>query len=197
FMPLPPYINRPAEVQDTDRYQTVYAQVNGSAAAPTAGLHFTSSLLEELQQQGVQIASILLHVGLGTFRPVNSHDIRQHRMHREFYQMDQTTANLLNRSKQQGKKIIAVGTTVVRTLETIYNEQSGFRAEHGETDIFIYPGYTFQAVDGLVTNFHLPASSLIMLVSAFAGFANTMAAYQHAVEAEYRFFSYGDAMLIL
>ena len=196
-MPLPPYINRPAEARDTDRYQTVYAEVDGSAAAPTAGLHFTSSLLKELQAQGVQIASILLHVGLGTFRPVSSDDIRQHQMHYEFYQMDQATADLLNQSKQQGKKIIAVGTTVVRTLETIYNEQSGFRAEHGETDIFIYPGYSFQAVDGLVTNFHLPASSLIMLVSAFAGFNNTMAAYQHAVKAEYRFFSYGDAMFIL
>lgn len=196
-MPLPPYINRPAEAMDTERYQTVYAQVAGSAAAPTAGLHFTEDLLTQLKGQGIQIANILLHVGLGTFRPVSSEDIRQHHMHFEYYQMDQATASLLNDTRKEGGRIIAVGTTVVRTLETIYNEQGGFKAQNGQTDKFIYPGYDFHAIDGMITNFHLPASSLMMLVSAFAGLANTRAAYRHAVESEYRFFSYGDAMLIL
>lgn len=196
-MPLPPYINRPAEEGDKQRYQTVYAQAAGSAAAPTAGLHFTPELLKLLEQKGVNIAQILLHVGLGTFRPVSSDDIREHQMHYEYYQIDTTTAKLLNNTRQNGKNIIAVGTTVVRTLETVYNKNHGFQAQMGQTNKYIYPGYQFSAVDKIITNFHLPASSLIMLVAAFAGLDYTMTAYRHAVEKEYRFFSYGDAMFII
>lgn len=195
-MPLPPYINRPAEQEDKERYQTVYAREAGSAAAPTAGLHFTNQLLKQLEEKGVNIARVLLHVGLGTFRPVSTQDIRQHQMHYEYYQVEPDVAKLLNESRQQGKRIIAVGTTVVRTLETIYNDKHGFSAQSGETNKFIYPGYEMKAVDGIITNFHLPGSSLIMLVSAFAGLDLTMQAYKHAVDEEYRFFSYGDAMLI-
>ncbi|CFX94591.1 S-adenosylmethionine:tRNA ribosyltransferase-isomerase, QueA [Syntrophomonas zehnderi OL-4] len=195
-MPLPPYINRPAEEDDKIRYQTVYAQSAGSAAAPTAGLHFTEELLERIAAQGINIAPVLLHVGLGTFRPVSSKDIRNHQMHYEYYQIDAKTAYLLNNTKQNGKNIIAVGTTVVRTLETVYNENHGFTAQSGETNRFIYPGYRYRAVDKIITNFHLPGSSLIMLVAAFAGLDNTLKAYRHAVEKEYRFFSYGDAMLV-
>jgi S-adenosylmethionine:tRNA ribosyltransferase-isomerase len=196
-MPLPPYINRPAEKSDTSTYQTVYARERGSAAAPTAGLHFTESLLQRIKDKGVNISYILLHVGLGTFRPVNSNDIREHKMHYEYYRIDEETAALLNQTRKKGKKIIAVGTTVVRTLETVYNNDYGFVAGEGQTNKFIYPGYELKAVDHLVTNFHLPGSSLIMLVAAFAGYEKTMAAYHHAVSSEYHFFSYGDAMLII
>lgn len=195
-MPLPSYINRSAAEADKSRYQTVYAKAAGSAAAPTAGLHFTPELLALLEQKGVNIARILLHVGLGTFRPVSSDDIREHQMHFEYFQMDDATADLLNNTRKNGKNIIAVGTTVVRTLETVYNKNHGFLAQTGQTNKFIYPGYQFSAVDKIITNFHLPASSLIMLVAAFAGLDHTMEAYRHAVENEYRFFSYGDAMFI-
>lgn len=195
-MPLPPYINRPAEKSDNRSYQTVYARESGSAAAPTAGLHFSEALLEQIRTRGINLAYILLHVGLGTFRPVSSEDIRQHEMHYEYFRMEEETAELLNQTRSKGKKIIAVGTTVVRTLETVYNNH-GFSAGEGRTNKFIYPGYEFEAVDGIVTNFHLPGSSLIMLVAAFAGYNRTMTAYRHAVKNQYRFFSYGDAMLIL
>jgi S-adenosylmethionine:tRNA ribosyltransferase-isomerase len=196
-MPLPPYINRAAEENDKNRYQTVYAQEPGSAAAPTAGLHFTDSLLQEIKDKGVNIARVLLHVGLGTFRPVSSQDIREHRMHYEYYQLNAATAQLLNATKKSGHKIIAVGTTVVRTLETVYNDDCGFSSQSGETNKFIYPGYSFKAVDKMITNFHLPGSTLVMLVAALAGLDYTMSAYQHAVDNKYRFFSYGDAMLII
>lgn len=195
-MPLPPYINRADDREDITRYQTVYARETGSAAAPTAGLHFTNELLSRLEQKGVNIATVLLHVGLGTFRPVSSQDIRRHNMHYEYYKMDSNTAALLNQTRSAGKNIIAVGTTVVRTLETVYNDDCGFKASEGKTNKFIYPGYKLKAIDELVTNFHLPGSSLIMLVAAFAGLDNTMAAYNYAVNNQYRFFSYGDAMLI-
>lgn len=195
-MPLPPYIKRNAEEVDKSRYQTVYAREAGSAAAPTAGLHFTEKLLEDIRNKGVNIASIVLHVGLGTFRPVASEDIREHKMHREWYRIDEETALLLNNTRKNGKNIIAVGTTVVRTLETVYNDDCGFKAECGETEKYIYPGYKFRGIDKLITNFHLPGSSLIMLVAAFAGYENTMAAYNYAVANRYRFFSYGDAMFI-
>lgn len=195
-MPLPPYIKRKAEERDKSRYQTVYAREAGSAAAPTAGLHFTERLLDDLKAKGVNIASIVLHVGLGTFRPVACEDIRKHKMHREWYCIDKETADLLNSTRKAGRSIVAVGTTVVRTLETVYNDDYGFREESGETEKYIYPGYQFKAIDKLITNFHLPGSSLIMLVAAFAGYENTMAAYNHAVAHRYRFFSYGDAMFI-
>jgi S-adenosylmethionine:tRNA ribosyltransferase-isomerase len=196
-MPLPPYINRPAEKSDKQNYQTIYAREKGSAAAPTAGLHFSQELLQHIQDKGINLGFILLHVGLGTFRPVSSEDIREHQMHYEYYQVDERTVNLLNHTRQKGKKIIAVGTTVVRTLETVYNTKHGFTAGEGQTNKFIYPGYEIKAVDRLITNFHLPGSSLVMLVAAFAGYDNTMTAYRHAVENKYRFFSYGDAMLIV
>jgi S-adenosylmethionine:tRNA ribosyltransferase-isomerase len=196
-MPLPPYINRPAEKSDKQNYQTIYAREKGSAAAPTAGLHFSQELLQHIQDKGINLGFILLHVGLGTFRPVSSEDIREHQMHYEYYQVDEKTVDLLNHTRQKGKKIIAVGTTVVRTLETVYNTKHGFTAGEGQTNKFIYPGYEIKAVDCLITNFHLPGSSLIMLVAAFAGHDITMAAYQHAVVNKYRFFSYGDAMLII
>jgi S-adenosylmethionine:tRNA ribosyltransferase-isomerase len=196
-MPLPPYINRSAKDQDKQDYQTVYAHYAGSVAAPTAGLHFTTSLLDSIQKKGINIAFILLHVGMGTFRPVSSDDIREHQMHYEYYKMEAETAELLNQTRRAGKKIFAVGTTVVRTLETVYNEEHGFLAGQGQTNKYIYPGYEFKAIDSLITNFHLPGSSLIMLVAAFAGYKNTMQAYRYAVEQKYRFFSYGDAMLII
>ena len=196
-MPLPPYINRPAEKSDKQNYQTIYAREKGSAAAPTAGLHFSQELLQHIQDKGINLGFILLHVGLGTFRPVSSEDIREHQMHYEYYQVDERTVNLLNHTRQKGKKIIAVGTTVVRTLETVYNTKHGFSSGEGQTNKFIYPGYEIKAVDCLITNFHLPGSSLVMLVAAFAGYDNTMTAYRHAVENKYRFFSYGDAMLIV
>lgn len=196
-IPLPPYINRRDEKSDHYSYQTVYAKYRGSAAAPTAGLHFTTELLQKIQAQGVNIATIILHVGLGTFRPVAVEDIRAHQMHSEFYQISRETANILNFTKDKGYNVFAVGSTVVRALETAYNQDCGFCETQGRTDIFIYPGYKFQAVDKLISNFHLPGSSLIMLVAAFAGIDNTLSAYGHAVEKGYRFFSYGDAMLII
>jgi S-adenosylmethionine:tRNA ribosyltransferase-isomerase len=196
-MPLPPYINRATEVEDQNRYQTVYAEEAGSAAAPTAGLHFTDRLLQDIKAKGVNIARITLHVGLGTFRPVSSLDIRKHHMHYEYYQVNAETAALLNETRSRGRHIVAVGTTVVRTLETVYNDKREFVCQAGETNKFIYPGYPIKAIDKMITNFHLPGSSLIMLVSALAGLDHTMVAYKHAVENQYRFFSYGDAMLII
>jgi S-adenosylmethionine:tRNA ribosyltransferase-isomerase len=195
-MPLPPYIKE--QLDDPDRYQTVYAKHSGSAAAPTAGLHFTPELLEQLAQKGVNIAYITLHVGLGTFRPVQVEKIEDHVMHAEYYELDQETARLLNETKKSGKRIIAVGTTSARTLETITRDHHGkFVESSGWTDIFIYPGFHFQAIDGLLTNFHLPKSTLIMLVSALASKEKIMEAYHQAVEERYRFFSFGDAMIIL
>lgn len=194
-MPLPPYIKE--RLDDQDRYQTVYAKAVGSAAAPTAGLHFTENLLQEIKDKGVYIAFITLHVGLGTFRPVSVDDIDEHEMHSEYYQMSEDTAELLNKVKADGKKIVSVGTTSTRTLETIRSKNDKFIAESGWTDIFIYPGYEFKAIDGLITNFHLPKSTLIMLVSALSSRENILNAYRHAVESEYRFFSFGDAMIII
>lgn len=194
-MPLPPYIKE--QLDDQDRYQTVYARERGSAAAPTAGLHFTEDLLEKLKGMGVHIAFITLHVGLGTFRPVSVDDIDSHEMHSEFYQMTEGTARLLNDVKDKGGKIITVGTTSTRTLETIASRNDGvFKEENGWTSIFIYPGYEFKGIDAMITNFHLPKSTLIMLISALAGREHVLRAYETAVEEKYRFFSFGDAMLI-
>lgn len=195
-MPLPPYIRE--QLEDKERYQTVYSKHEGSAAAPTAGLHFTQDLLHKLEEKGINLAYITLHVGLGTFRPVQVERIENHVMHAEYYQMDEETAQILNTAKQENRRIIAVGTTSARTLETIARDHQGtFVAGSGWTDIFIYPGFNFQALDGLLTNFHLPKSTLVMLVSALAGQENVMNAYKEAVEQRYRFFSFGDAMLIL
>ncbi|MHC0552573.1 tRNA preQ1(34) S-adenosylmethionine ribosyltransferase-isomerase QueA [Salinicoccus sp. CNSTN-B1] len=193
-MPLPPYIKETLE--DKDRYQTVYAKHSGSAAAPTAGLHFTDALLERIKSKGVHIAYITLHVGLGTFRPVSTEVIEDHKMHSEFYIMDSPTAELLNAVKSKGGKIISVGTTSTRTLETIVRDHGKFTEASGFTDIFIYPGFQYRAIDALITNFHLPKSSLMMLVSAFSDKETIMAAYQHAINESYRFFSFGDAMII-
>lgn len=193
-MPLPPYIHE--KLEDQDRYQTVYAKVSGSAAAPTAGLHFTKELLEEVEKRGINIARVTLHVGLGTFRPVNVTNIKDHHMHTEFYKMDKECAEILNKTRESGKKIVAVGTTSVRTLETIMNKYGIFKEDSGDTNIFIYPGYEFKGIDALITNFHLPKSTLIMLVSALAGRDLILKAYNHAVKEKYRFFSFGDAMLI-
>lgn len=195
-MPLPPYIKE--QLEDRDRYQTVYARDPGSAAAPTAGLHFTEELLNEVRAKGVHIAFITLHVGLGTFRPVSVDDIEGHEMHSEFYMVTEGTAKLLNEVKKSGGRIITVGTTSTRTLETIASQNNGhFTAGSGWTNIFIYPGYEFKAIDGMITNFHLPKSTLIMLISALAGREHVLHAYQTAVEERYRFFSFGDAMLII
>ena len=195
-MPLPPYIK--AQLDDNDRYQTVYAREPGSAAAPTAGLHFTEALLEEIKAKGVHVAFITLHVGLGTFRPVSVDDVLEHDMHSEFYMVTEGTAQLLNEVKNNGGRIVTVGTTSTRTLETIASANNGrFLAGSGWTSIFIYPGYEFKAIDGLITNFHLPKSTLIMLVSALAGRENILHAYNTAVTERYRFFSFGDAMLIM
>ncbi|MCJ7839920.1 tRNA preQ1(34) S-adenosylmethionine ribosyltransferase-isomerase QueA [Lederbergia sp. NSJ-179] len=195
-MPLPPYIK--TQLEDQDRYQTVYAKERGSAAAPTAGLHFTEELLREIREKGIHIAYITLHVGLGTFRPVNVEEIEEHDMHAEFYRMSKETAELLNRTRAQGGRIISVGTTSTRTLETIASANNGsFTEANGWTDIFIYPGYEFRAIDGMITNFHLPKSTLIMLVSALAGREHVLHAYQVAVQEKYRFFSFGDAMLLI
>ena len=193
-MPLPPYIHE--KLKDKDRYQTVYAKNIGSAAAPTAGLHFTSELLLKIKEKKVNIAYITLHVGLGTFRPVSVTNIQDHKMHSEFYSMSKEAADLLNKTRKNGHKIISVGTTTTRTLETIMNLYGEFRECSGWTDIFIYPGYEFKAIDKLITNFHLPKSTLVMLVSAFASKENIMKCYNEAIEKEYRFFSFGDSMLI-
>lgn len=193
-MPLPPYIHE--QLEDQSRYQTVYAKEVGSAAAPTAGLHFTRELLKKIKQKGINICYITLHVGLGTFRPVSVDDVTQHKMHSEYYHMSEETANILKKTKEQGKKIVAVGTTSTRTLESIMTKYCEFRSSSGFTDIFIYPGYEFKAIDGLITNFHLPKSTLIMLVSAFADKEKILNAYRIAIEEKYRFFSFGDAMLI-
>ena len=194
-MPLPPYIK--AELEDQERYQTVYSRAVGSAAAPTAGLHFTSALLDEIRAKGVKTAFVTLHVGLGTFRPVKAEEITEHHMHAELCMISEETANILNETKRNGGRIICVGTTSCRTLESLVNGDGSFAAKSKWTDIFIYPGYTFKAMDGLITNFHLPESTLVMLVSAFAGREKVLAAYTEAVKERYRFFSFGDAMLIL
>lgn len=194
-MPLPPYIKE--QLEDRDRYQTVFARETGSAAAPTAGLHFTEELLDALKVKGVHTAFITLHVGLGTFRPVSVDSVEEHDMHAEFYQMSEGTARLLNEVRGNGGRIITVGTTSTRTLETIARDHGEFKEASGWTNIFIYPGYEFAAIDGMITNFHLPKSTLIMLVSALAGRENVMHAYEEAVNQRYRFFSFGDAMLIL
>ena len=193
-MPLPPYITH--QLKDKNRYQTVYAKHDGSAAAPTAGLHFTPELLEEIRAKGVNIAHVTLHVGLGTFRPVKVEDVTQHHMHSEFYVGEEDQAALINETKKKGGKIISVGTTSLRTLESASTEDGILKAGSGWTDIFIYPGYRFKIVDRLITNFHLPESTLIMLVSALAGKEHIMAAYEEAVKDKYRFFSFGDAMFI-
>lgn len=194
-MPLPPYIKE--QLQEKERYQTVYAKHSGSAAAPTAGLHFTEALLQHISDRGVNIAYVTLHVGLGTFRPVSVERVEEHQMHEEYYQMNQATADLLNETRRAGGKVVAVGTTSCRTLESIANKyEENFQACEGWTDIFIYPGYTFKIVDALLTNFHLPKSTLVMLVSAFAGTEHIQQAYQEAIDQHYRFFSFGDAMLL-
>ncbi|NSR29558.1 tRNA preQ1(34) S-adenosylmethionine ribosyltransferase-isomerase QueA [Enterococcus faecalis] len=194
-MPLPPYIKK--RLDDPDRYQTVYAEENGSAAAPTAGLHFTKELLEEIKAKGVHLVYLTLHVGLGTFRPVSVDNIEEHHMHSEFYRLTEEAAKQLNEVRQAGGRIVAVGTTSIRTLETIGTKFNGeIQADSGWTDIFITPGYQFKVVEAFSTNFHLPKSTLVMLVSAFAGKDLTLAAYQHAIEEKYRFFSFGDAMFI-
>ena len=193
-MPLPPYIHE--KLKEKDRYQTVYAKNVGSAAAPTAGLHFTSELLDELKTKGIEILFITLHVGLGTFRPVETENILEHHMHSEFYHMDKDVADKLNQAKKEGRKIYAVGTTTTRTLETIMHKYHEFRECSGNTDIFIYPGFEFLAIDGLITNFHLPKSTLLMLVSALSSREIILNAYQEAVKNKYRFFSFGDAMFI-
>ncbi|WP_042345663.1 tRNA preQ1(34) S-adenosylmethionine ribosyltransferase-isomerase QueA [Bacillus massiliigorillae] len=195
-MPLPPYIKE--QLAEQDRYQTVYAKERGSAAAPTAGLHFTDRLLDEVRAMGVHVTFITLHVGLGTFRPVSVDDVGDHDMHAEYYHMTEETAQLLNQVKADGGRIITVGTTSTRTLETIASRHDGvFKAESGWTSIFIFPGYEFKAIDAMITNFHLPKSTLMMLISALAGREHVLAAYKQAVEKEYRFFSFGDAMFIL
>ncbi len=193
-MPLPPYIKE--ELKDGERYQTVYSRVNGSAAAPTAGLHFTKELLERIAAKGVKLAYVTLHVGLGTFRPVKVNDVTEHHMHSEFCMISAETAQILNETKAAGGRVICVGTTSCRTLESLVDENGHFSEKSAWTDIFIYPGYKFKAMDALITNFHLPESTLIMLVSAFAGYDHVMRAYREAVKERYRFFSFGDAMLI-
>lgn len=194
-MPLPPYITH--KLKDKNRYQTVYAKNEGSAAAPTAGLHFTKELLEKVEEKGVKIAHVTLHVGLGTFRPVKVDDVESHHMHSEFYMVEEDQAKLINDTKKHGGRVISVGTTSCRTLESAADEQGILRAGSGWTEIFIYPGYHFKMIDGLITNFHLPESTLLMLVSALAGKERIMAAYEEAVKEKYRFFSFGDAMIIL
>lgn len=194
-MPLPPYIKK--KLEDKNRYQTVYAKTDGSAAAPTAGLHFTPQLLEEIKDMGVEIAQILLHVGLGTFRPVKEDAITDHKMHSEYYEVGEQAAQIISRAKREGRRVIAVGTTSVRTLESAANDDGTIDPCFGNTSIFIYPPYKFRCVDCLVTNFHLPESTLIMLVSALVGREKTLQLYKTAVEEKYRFFSFGDAMLIL
>lgn len=193
-MPLPPYIT--AELKDGERYQTVYSRELGSAAAPTAGLHFTKEMLQKIQDKGVNIGYVTLHVGLGTFRPVKVEDVTKHKMHSEHYQLPEETASLINATKKNGGRVISVGTTSTRTLESVASKNGCICADEDDTSIFIYPGYEFKCVDALITNFHLPESTLIMLVSALAGYENIMNAYQIAVKEKYRFFSFGDAMFI-
>lgn len=194
-MPLPPYITH--KLEDKEMYQTVYAKFDGSAAAPTAGLHFTKELLNKIEEKGIKIASITLHVGLGTFRPVKVDDVNNHHMHTEWYEVNAEAAEIINETKRNGGRVICVGTTSCRTIESVADENGYVKAKTGETDIFIYPGYKFKVMDGLITNFHLPESTLVMLVSAFAGKENVLAAYETAVKERYRFFSFGDAMLII
>lgn len=194
-MPLPPYITH--QLQDKNRYQTVYAKHDGSAAAPTAGLHFTPELIQKVRDKGVEIAEVTLHVGLGTFRPVKEDNLINHHMHSEFYNIEQSEADKINRAKENGHRIISVGTTSTRTLESAASEDGKLTACSGWTEIFIYPGYQFRVIDALITNFHLPESTLVMLVSALAGREHVLAAYEKAVEEKYRFFSFGDAMLII
>lgn len=194
-MPLPPYIQR--ELKDKNRYQTIYAKEQGSAAAPTAGLHFTEDLFKRLEDKGIKTAFLTLHVGLGTFRPVKTENLEDHTMHSEFFSINHETAGLINQTKNKGKKVVAVGTTSIRTLESVADSEGKVHGSSGWTDIFIYPGYEFKVVDGIVTNFHLPKSSLIMLVAAFAGTEFIKEAYRRAIEEEYRFYSFGDAMLII
>lgn len=193
-MPLPPYIHE--KLEDKDRYQTVYAKNLGSAAAPTAGLHFTNELLQKIKEKGIEVCYITLHVGLGTFRPVSVENIEDHKMHSEFYMMNKSVADILNKAKKENRKIISVGTTTTRTLESIMMKYGTFKECSGYTDIFIYPGYKYKAIDNLITNFHLPKSTLIMLVSALAGRDNVLNAYKTAVKEKYRFFSFGDSMFI-
>lgn len=193
-MPLPPYIKE--ELQDGERYQTVYSKINGSAAAPTAGLHFTTELLEKIQQKGIKLAYVTLHVGLGTFRPVKAEEVTEHHMHSEFCMISQETADLLNETRKNGGRIVCVGTTSCRTLESLAGEDGSFTERSAWTDIFIYPGYQFKAMDALITNFHLPESTLVMLVSAFAGREHVLNAYKEAVKERYRFFSFGDACFV-
>lgn len=194
-MPLPPYITH--KLKDKNRYQTVYAKYDGSAAAPTAGLHFTNELLGKIEEKGVKLAYVTLHVGLGTFRPVKAQNILEHHMHSEYYQITEHAANTINAAKKNGRRVICVGTTSCRTVESAADEHGRLKACCGDTDIFIYPGYRFKVMDGLITNFHLPESTLVMLVSAFAGRENVLNAYQEAIEERYRFFSFGDAMFIV
>lgn len=194
-MPLPPYITE--KLQDKERYQTVYAKVDGSAAAPTAGLHFTDQLFEKLKNKGVEVAEVLLHVGLGTFRPVKSEDILSHHMHSEYYEIDEINAEKINKAKKEGRRIIAVGTTSVRTLESAADDKGFVKPVKANTEIFIYPPYKFKCVDSLITNFHLPKSTLIMLVSALSNREKTLELYKTAVDERYRFFSFGDSMLVL
>ena len=194
-MPLPPYITH--KLEDKEMYQTVYAKFDGSAAAPTAGLHFTTELLEKIKHKGVRTASITLHVGLGTFRPVKVEDVNNHHMHTEWYEVNKEAADIINETKKNGGRVICVGTTSCRTIESVADENGLMSAKTGETDIFIYPGYKFKVMDGLITNFHLPESTLVMLVSAFAGKERVLSAYETAVKERYRFFSFGDAMILL
>ena len=194
-MPLPPYITH--QLQDKNRYQTVYAKYDGSAAAPTAGLHFTPELLQQVRDMGVEIAEVTLHVGLGTFRPVKETDVLKHHMHSEFYKIEQSEADKINKAKKEGHRVIAVGTTSTRTLESAADENGFLTEKSGWTEIFIYPGYQFKVIDALITNFHLPESTLVMLVSALAGIEHVLSAYETAVEEKYRFFSFGDAMFIV
>lgn len=194
-MPLPPYIKE--KLTDRERYQTVYSKIEGSAAAPTAGLHFTNDLLKKIEAKGVTLVYLTLHVGLGTFRPVSVENVEDHLMHSEYYQIDKEAADKINSTRQNGGRVIAVGTTSVRTLETVAEQDGTIKPSSGNTSIFIYPGYKFKAIDGLITNFHLPESTLLMLVSALAGKENIMNAYKCAVEEKYRFFSFGDAMFIV
>lgn len=194
-MPLPPYITH--KLQDRNRYQTVYAKYEGSAAAPTAGLHFTRELLEQIKAAGVRIAAVTLHVGLGTFRPVKEENVLEHHMHSEYFQVSEEAAEIINRTKAEGGRIVCVGTTSCRTVESAADEGGMVHSGSGNTEIFIYPGYRFRVTDALVTNFHLPESTLVMLVSALAGRENVLNAYEEAIRERYRFFSFGDAMLIM